>query len=325
MRIFLTCLLVLLPHSLWAACTGSDLREALSAEDSAALADAEAATPYAHGNHWRATRGDRVIHVIGTMHMHDPRLDPVEERLEPVIENSDLLFLEATEEDAKKLEHGLATDASLLLLQDTTLPEMLDEEAWQKLADAARARGIPPFMAAKMQPWYLSLVLALPRCAMELATAGDGLDARVEDIAQAAGIARRSIEAYDTVFQVFNAEPLEEQLRMLQLGVFPEDLSADLLITTVNSYFDEAHSDSWQLSRLMTFAHLDLPEADINAMLDEMEQKLLIDRNLAWIDVIEAAPEQRITVAVGAAHLMGESGVLNQLETRGYTLEPQPF
>lgn len=325
MRFLVITLFLLIPQLAAAACNGTDLRDRLDPDQAAALEAAEAATLYAHGNHWRARRGDRVIHVIGTIHMPDPRLDPVVARLEPVVAAADLLFLEATEEDTKALEKRLTGTDSLLLLKNTSLPELLDEAAWQTLAEAARARGIPPFMAAKMQPWYLSLVLALPGCAMELVSEGQGLDTRIEGLAKEAGVARRSIEAIDTVFQVFNSDPLEEQLRLLQLGVFPEDLSADLLETTVNAYFDEAHSDAWQMSRLMTFAHLDLPETEIEALLDEMEQKLLIARNLAWIEEIEAAEEARIVVAVGAAHLMGESGVLNQLEQRGYTLERQPF
>lgn len=325
MRTLVTCLFLLLPHVASAACDGRDLRLDLPPEQEAALRAAEAETPFAHGNHWRATRGDRVIQVIGTIHMPDPRLAPIVSRLEPVIAGADLLFLEATEEDTKALEKRLTGPDSLLLLKDTSLPELMDEETWQSLAKAASDRGIPGFMAAKMQPWYLSLVLALPGCAMELVSTGQGLDALIEARALAAEVPRRSIEPIDTVFQVFNEDPLEEQLRLLQLGLYPEELSADLLETTVNAYFDEAHSDAWQMSRLMTYAHLDLPKDEVETLLNEMEQKLLIARNLNWIEVIEETTEPRIAVAVGAAHLMGDSGLLNQLEMRGYTLEQQPF
>jgi uncharacterized protein YbaP (TraB family) len=53
-----------------------------------------------------------------------------------------------------------------------------------------------------------------------------------------------------------------------------------------------------------------------------MEQMLLIDRNTAWIPVIDAAVtgHQNAVVAVGAAHLPGESGILNLLEQDGWTI-----
>ena len=325
MRLLISALIALLPQALWAGCEGTDLRAGLSPAQQAALTQAAEQTPFPEGNRWRASRGDRVIDLVGTIHIPDPRLDPVMDRLTPNIERAERLFLEANAEDRKALERNLAADTSLLLLQETSLPELLAEDDWQALAEAARSRGIPPVMAAKMQPWYLSLVLALPGCAMDLMKDGGGLDARIEAVATEAGVPRSSIEAYDTVFRVFNEEPLEEQLDMLRLGVFPEATGADLLVTTVNGYFDEAHSDNWQVSRMMTFAHLDLPEAQTEAMLDEMEDKLLTDRNLAWIEVIEAAPEDRLMVAVGAAHLMGESGLPNQLQRRGYSLERLEF
>lgn len=326
MRILISALCaLLLPQTLWAGCAGTDLRAGLTATERAALARVADETPFSEGNRWRATRGARVIDLVGTIHIPDPRLDPVMARLTPDIEAAERLFLEAVKEDRAALQRDIASDTSLLLLQETSLPELLDEDDWQALAAAARSRGIPAVMAAKMQPWYLSLVLALPGCAMDLMADGGGLDARIETVAEEADVPRSSIEGYETVFRVFNEKPLEAQLDLLRLGVFPEATGADLLVTTVNSYFDEAHSDNWQLSRQMSFAHLDLPEAETEALLDEMETKLLTDRNLAWIEVIEAAPEDRLMVAVGAAHLMGDSGLLNQLAQRGYRLERLGF
>jgi uncharacterized protein YbaP (TraB family) len=48
----------------------------------------------------------------------------------------------------------------------------------------------------------------------------------------------------------------------------------------------------------------------------------LIDRNRNWIPVIEAAAlkHDRIVVAIGAAHLPGEVGVLRLLEREGWMI-----
>ena len=162
MRLLISALIALLPQALWAGCEGTDLRAGLSPAQQAALTQAAEQTPFPEGNRWRASRGDRVIDLVGTIHIPDPRLDPVMDRLTPNIERAERLFLEANAEDRKALERNLAADTSLLLLQETSLPELLAEDDWQALAEAARSRGIPPVMAAKMQPWYLSLVLALP-------------------------------------------------------------------------------------------------------------------------------------------------------------------
>ena len=51
-----------------------------AAERDAALAEARR-VPYATGNHWIATRGDQVVHVVGTFHLSDPQMDGIAARL----------------------------------------------------------------------------------------------------------------------------------------------------------------------------------------------------------------------------------------------------
>ena len=53
------------------------------------------------------------------------------------------------------------------------------------------------------------------------------------------------------------------------------------------------------------------------------EDVFLNNRNESWIPVIEGLIKKQATfIAVGAAHLGGEKGVLNLLKLKGYTIEP---
>lgn len=54
----------------------------------------------------------------------------------------------------------------------------------------------------------------------------------------------------------------------------------------------------------------------------ELRKVLLVDRNLAWADRIEnlLRSQPPVLVAVGAAHLPGEDGLIALLERRGYTV-----
>ncbi len=57
------------------------------------------------------------------------------------------------------------------------------------------------------------------------------------------------------------------------------------------------------------------PTSDIKVLLD--------NRNISWIPVIEAQISKESTfIAVGAAHLAGENGVINLLKKQGYNLKP---
>jgi uncharacterized protein len=52
-------------------------------------------------------------------------------------------------------------------------------------------------------------------------------------------------------------------------------------------------------------------------------QKFLVDRNIDWIGKIKAIFKKRTAfIAVGAAHLPGETGVLQLLRNEGYTVVP---
>lgn len=57
---------------------------------------------------------------------------------------------------------------------------------------------------------------------------------------------------------------------------------------------------------------------------DEKENdRLVVRRNLNWVEKLDnMMPEQACLVCVGAAHLIGEQGLLQLFRDRGYTVEP---
>ena len=168
MRLFpVLLMMLLLPATLWAQCDGVDLRATLTEPEQAEIAARLDGVPFTQGNHWTATRDGRSIHVIGTMHIDDPRMDAVAERLAPLIATADAVLVEATLEDQKQLQIEISTNPDLAFLTGQTLIDLLPADKWETLAAAAKARGIPSFMAAKFQPWYLSLILSMSPCTLQ--------------------------------------------------------------------------------------------------------------------------------------------------------------
>lgn len=310
-----------------AECAGTDLRATLSPAERAQIEADLAATPYAQGNHWRATRGDRVIHLIGTMHLADPRLEAPLSRLRDVVLGADLLLLEMTAEDEAALQTRLSTDPDLLLLADTSLPELLSEDEWARMSDALAARGMPPFMAARFQPWYVSMLLAVPPCAMTPELTADGMDGQIEAMAQEAGIPRAALEDVETVFDAFADQPRDMQVNMMLSGLVDPQISEDLFATLLASYFDEAPAESWLMSALLAERYTPIAAEAAAEIFDTMETQLLVDRNRAWIPVLldASASHDTVVAAFGAAHLPGADGVLALLAKEGFTLERLAF
>lgn len=329
LRITLTCLLICCAIPAFARCEGASLLDTMSADQTAELAASVEATPFQKGLLWQAQKGDTTIHLVGTMHVYDPRLDPILTRIIPLVTSADMILLETTKTAEAQLQADLASKPELLFLTEgPTLPDMLPEAAWQTLADQARARQIPAFMAAKFQPWYLALMLGIPPCAMEgMITGQRGLDHMIMDQAEEAGIPTKALEPYDTLFTLFGNEPMEEQIEMLQATIAMNREADALFATLLDLYFKGEHVKAWHFSRLAARDMPDVSRDDIDAMFTEMEEVLLIRRNLNWMPLIAdaAASHDTVLIAVGAAHLGGDQGVLNLLAKEGYTLTRLPL
>lgn len=326
MRLFLTFIFLLLPASLWAACTGTDLRTTLAAQKRAHIEARIKATPFPEGNHWIARRGARIVHVIGTLHINDPRMEEITAALAPVIRQADLLLMEVSPADKAAFENELGRTPSLMLITEgPTLIDRLPPEEWEALAAKVRKHGVAPWMAAKMRPWFLALSMALPPCVLRQKDFKSGLDLRLAAAAEDAGVPIRSLEDPMTIIRTMDADPLEEQVRQLRAFTALLGGSEDDFITMAEAYFDEQALHSLYLSEQEFLQNESLPQAEREQLWAETLAELLDQRNLAWIPVIEAAEGSTIVVAAGALHLPGENGVLNLLQQQGYQLQQAPF
>ncbi len=323
-RIALLALAMLSPFAANAQCAGQDLIAALPAAEIAPLRAAADAVPFAVGNFWRARKDGEEVTLIGTLHLDDPRFDGLVAQLSPFVTQADLLLVEAGPAEQAALKSAMAKDPSLLVnTAGPTLPELLPDDDWQALSAAMTARGVPGFMAAKFKPWYVSMLLSLPPCAM----AGgppNGLDQRLIAAAAADGIAVKGLEPFDTAFKVLQFGTLDQQIAMLKSALSAEPMADDMTATLIGSYFAQDARMSWEFTKgfAKSLPEYDSAEAEFEFSL--MEDQLMTARNEAWIPVIEAAlaaQDGPVVVAFGALHLAGDRGVLNLLAERGFVVE----
>lgn len=307
-----------------AQCVGTSYLDTLTVDQRTQLEQATADLPYANGLIWDTTRNGQVITVVGTMHIYDTRLQPIFDMIADDVLAADVVLLEATPDDQRALEAMLAEDPDMFLITDgPTLPDLLDADTWEALSSAASERGVPGFMVAQMQPWYLSLLLAIPPCAMtDLAMGIEGLDGMISDLAAENDIPMRPLESFMTLFEMFQTGTMEEQIDMLRLSLVSPDTQQQMFVAMLDSYFSNDVGRLWEMSRI---AVADTPGLDPEtgaAIFAEMENLLLVQRNRDWMPVIAETMAENDTVvaAFGAAHLIGNDGVLQLLENEGWEL-----
>lgn len=310
-----------------AECAGENLLATMPAKDRTALEAAAASVPYPNGNFWRATRGDEVITLIGTYHFDDPRHQPTLEAITPLIETAATVLVEAGPEEKADLLDMMARDPSLMTITEgPTLMEQMKPETWAMLSDAMTKRGVPGFMAAKLQPWYVNVLLSVPPCAMAGMTDPKGLDGMVIDTAMARGVPVKALEPFDTVFGIFGAMTEAEQIAMIEATLLLEERSADFFVTLADAYFAGESRMVWELMRKVSYEQALVPRAKVDADFARMEEVLMASRNRAWIAVLDqAATDGPVLAAFGALHLPGDAGVLALLEAEGFSIEPLPL
>ncbi|WP_323040682.1 TraB/GumN family protein [Gemmobacter sp.] len=308
-----------------ALCSGQDLIAALPAGERGALEQRSAARPYARGNLWRATRGDQTIVLAGTYHLPDPRHDALLNRLLPMLDTSATLLVEAgpDEEARLKAEFGKRPDF-MLMTSGPTLPEMLAEPDWQAVAAEMQARGVPAFVASRLRPWYVAMMLGIPPCAVEGVRRGDqGLDHRLIAAAQARGLPVRALEPYDTLFSLFGNLPPEGELDMVRAALVMADRPEDMTVTLANAYFAGRSQLLWDFTLDRALADPGADPADLRRQFDLMEDVLMTRRNRSWIPVLlEAAGRGPVLAAFGALHLPGDGGIPALLAAEGFTISP---
>lgn len=234
--------------------------------------------------------------------------------------------IQAAFEDAEKVVFEVDLDAldeqeTLMLVTEKAAPDSEDERLQaaltpeiQVLAEAAAAEVNLPLSAFyETEPWFFSVNLVVLKL-MQLGFSGEyGIDRYLFQ------------QAVETEKEIIGLETLAEQLDIF------DTLSVETQQTFVEQTISELDTLETSFNEMRTAWH----EGDVEAMealatLDpeiypELHDKLLTERNLSWVEDIKPmlADSDDYLIVVGAAHMLGETGLVQQLEGLGYTVEQQ--
>ncbi|TIW24105.1 MAG: polysaccharide biosynthesis protein GumN [Mesorhizobium sp.] len=324
---FLSFLVVLLlagrAHAEAAACGGNDMLSALQKGDPATYRKIEAeaaATPNGKGLLWKLEKpGEKPSFLFGTMHMTDPRVTTLPASARKAFGAADTVVIETTEVlDQQKMMAALVKEPDLMMFTDsTTLSSLLSPDDAATMNKALDARGIPPATVAKMKPWMLSAMVALPAC--ELARKAGGapvLDVKLAEDAKASGKAVEGLETVADQLHAMASLPLAFHMKglvdTLKLGDKVNDVNETMIVLY-------QHGDTgmfWPLFRAV------LPgDADDPASYAAFEETMITSRNKVMAD--HAAPflaRGNAFIAVGALHLPGPQGLVEDFRKAGYTV-----
>lgn len=286
-----------------------------------------ASVPYHSGLLWQVEKDGVTSYVFGTMHLYTPRHDRSLERLKPLIEEVEQVFVEFDKADMSAFERRLTSDATLITITDgPSLLDRLGPVAWERLKTALEPYQIPGFMAAKMQPWFLGFTMMMPRCAIDDLQAGRvGIDKMIEETAVAADKPVSSLDKEQDMLDRLAGDPLDQQVDDMRWSLMLDLPTAYGMGGLSDFYFGEEIQLIWENAQVeldrISVGLSDQDAARLRGLFDEMMGDLIAGRNHLWAPtLIDGLAVRSSLVAVGAMHLPGEEGVLRLLEEAGFTI-----
>ena len=307
------------------ACTGSNMLAALERDDPAAMASirAEAAkVPNGKGLLWKIEKDGRVSFLFGTMHMTDERVTSLTAPARKAFDASTTVVIETTDVlDKAQMITALMQRPELTMFTDgTTLTSLLPPGEVQDVTTALDHRGIALASVAKMKPWMLSAMLALPAC--ELARQADGapiLDVRLAEDAKASGKSLQGLETAMSQLEAMASLPMDFHIRGLVETLKLGDRIDDVIETMIVLYVNGDTGTFWPLFKTRDAGRGAEDETGYAAF----EQTMITERNKTMAEKADPIlAKGNAFIAVGALHLPGRAGLVELLRDAGYTVTP---
>lgn len=260
---------------------------------------------------WRAQSGDSRIYLGGTVHLLRPADYPLPEEFEQAYQDSDRLYFETDISAMNDMAVQAGMLQQLMYSDERTLESVLNAEAYQALSSYAAGNGLPLAMLQKFKPGLVVSTLQVLEF-QKLGFTPLGVDMHFHNRAIGDGKPRGELEPVQAQIDYIAGmgEGNESEFILLSL----EDM-AEISDTMEELIAAWRSGDNNQLAELFVN---EMKEQSI-----ELYNSLLVERNNNWMGVIEGLFNEAGTefILVGAAHLVGEDGLLAQLQRRGYQVE----
>lgn len=200
------------------------------------------------------------------------------------------------------------------MMKDSTIKELLSDSDYILVDNEFKqVMGMGMNKLGKMKPMLLSTLYSVM-----IYTKLNNLKKQPEAVdilfQKKAKKSKKSVIGLETIEQqidlLFNSLPLKLQAEILVKGVKEKEKGVELLKKMNEAYL------AGDLVKIEALNNED------NDMTPEVKKILIEDRNANWIKQLSTLiPTESCFVAVGCMHLVGETGLINQLRKAGYIVE----
>jgi len=241
---------------------------------------------------------EHTSYLFGTMHALPEKDFSIPEILTQKIDESEVLYQEIDMGNLDQME----VLNKMMLPEGKSLKQVLPEKEYKEFSAMLKKFNIPQSQLdflSNMKPIasygiILNTILENPQVYEKELTA----------IAKEKGTAIKGLETLDFQFALFDSIPMTKQVNMFYKSDFEKEIQKQ-----INTYKKQ---DINQM-------YLSVKSSEYG----DIEKQLLTRRNQKWADTLSLKmTEKPVFIAVGAAHLAGENGLIPLLRSKGYSVEP---
>ena len=253
---------------------------------------------------WQITDLEGKEHYLfGTIHTDDNRVSNFKPIVEEKLKEIDIFVMEADE----------VIDRSILHVDPKVYNGRLSEEELEKINLLADFHTMPREHILSMKPWILAVIFDSPRPITPF-NQDNLLKSKAEDFMKIT----QGLETPREHFEALDRFTIDEQMSLLK-AVLKKDFAQkeenyELLVSAYLTFNTE---------KILNTDILITKSLVSNAIWEKMEYYFLTRRNKFFGErVKELIKGNRIFIAVGASHLGGVTGLLNQFKDAGFKLKP---
>lgn len=267
---------------------------------------------------WKAKRGTDIVYLLGTIHAAPPTLYPLAREIESAFDSSRCLLVEVNIAKAKidpEKVRQLVNTCGKYNPPDK-LSKHLSPATKQVFEAYLNWAGETWGIYESYKPWYARELISVPRRGdLSKMTKSYGIDLHFlrKAIAQ-----KKPIDEFETVeFQLAIDSKLSEDVqdKLLQVTLL-EMKDTERMMASIFQAWKSGDMD--QMEKVAVHQSVDNPE------LIPFTMALLNNRNVGMAAKIEPFLKTKgspLFVAVGSAHMVGETGLVNLLRKKGFEVE----
>ncbi len=259
---------------------------------------------------WQASNGENTVYLAGTVHMLRAADYPLPAAFDQAYAQADALYFEINIDDMNAVGAQMTLMEQLMYTDGRNIESVLSPEAYDALTTFTADLGVPMMILQNMKPGMLVSTLEILSM-QQLGFTPQGVDMYFHQRAKADGKAIAGFETVEQQIGFLAGMGVGEESEFIMMSLEElEKISTDI----------EVLVGPWRSGNTQQMNELFVESMKNSA--PEAYDLLMASRNLDWMPEIEAMFEDADTelVLVGVAHLIGEDGLIQMLENRGYRL-----